>query len=69
MAMGWPDGANMYVYNPANFSVNYANSAGIANALFNTGAPGSLAFYQEQLQVGASLQELITQEVNLDIQE
>lgn len=27
---GGNDGANMYVYNPANFSVNYANSAGRA---------------------------------------
>ncbi|MGB3351133.1 MAG: hypothetical protein WBA85_20380 [Brucella anthropi] len=27
---GGTDGTNMYVYNPANFSVNYANSAGSA---------------------------------------
>ena len=29
---GGNDGTNMYVYNPANFSVNYANSAGSAPA-------------------------------------
>lgn len=28
---GGNDGTNMYVYNPKNFSVNYANSAGTAN--------------------------------------
>jgi hypothetical protein len=28
---GTPDGNNMYPYNPANFSVNYANSANVAN--------------------------------------
>jgi hypothetical protein len=28
---GTPDGNNMYPYNPANFSVNYANSANSAN--------------------------------------
>ena len=30
---GGSDGANMYVYNPAGFSVNYANSAGVANSV------------------------------------
>ena len=30
---GGEDGSNMYVYNPSNFSVNYANSAGIADKL------------------------------------
>jgi len=30
---GGEDGTNMYVYNPANFSVNYANSAGYTNWL------------------------------------
>lgn len=30
---GGNDGANMYVYNPSNFSVNYANSAGNADTL------------------------------------
>jgi hypothetical protein len=29
---GGTDGANMYVYNPSNFSVNYANSAGSAGS-------------------------------------
>lgn len=29
---GGSDGENMYVYNPANFSVNYANSAGYAGS-------------------------------------
>ena len=30
---GGEDGTNMYVYNPSNFSVNYANSAGYTNWL------------------------------------
>lgn len=30
---GGTDGSNMYVYNPSNFSVNYANSAGSADKL------------------------------------
>lgn len=30
---GGSDGYNMYVYNPVNFSVNYANSAGVANSV------------------------------------
>lgn len=30
---GGSDGTNMYVYNPSNFSVNYANSAGNANTI------------------------------------
>ena len=32
---GGGDGTNMYVYNPSNFSVNYANSAGTVNSLGN----------------------------------
>lgn len=32
---GGNDGTNMYVYNPSNFSVNYANSAGNANTVNN----------------------------------
>lgn len=32
---GGYDGINMYVYNPSNFSVNYANSAGILNTTRN----------------------------------
>lgn len=32
---GGNDGANMYVYNPSNFSVNYANSAGYAGSSAN----------------------------------
>jgi hypothetical protein len=34
---GGSDGANMYVYNPANFSVNYSNSAGSATTATNAG--------------------------------
>lgn len=30
---GGSDGTNVYVYNPSNFSVNYANSAGVANSI------------------------------------
>lgn len=37
---GGNDGANMYVYNPSNFSVNYATTAGNANNLGGV-APGS----------------------------
>ncbi|WP_308776970.1 hypothetical protein, partial [uncultured Bilophila sp.] len=33
---GGNDGVNMYVYNPANFSVNYANSAGSVGMAGNT---------------------------------
>lgn len=32
---GGEDGSNMYIYNPANFSVNYANSANYANGAGN----------------------------------
>ena len=32
---GGEDGTNMYVYNPSNFSVNYANSANYANGAGN----------------------------------
>lgn len=49
---GGNDGANMYVYNPSNFSVNYANSAGSVSASavasgtagIAVGAVGSYAF-------------------------
>ena len=52
---GGSDGANMYVYNPVNFSVNYANSAGVANSVsadvvgaatagLGVGAVGTYAF-------------------------
>lgn len=34
---GGSDGTNMYVYNPANFSVNYANSAGTLTGVTNSG--------------------------------
>lgn len=40
---GGNDGVNMYVYNPANFSVNYANSAGSA-ATANTATGLAYAF-------------------------
>lgn len=33
---GGDDGSNMYVYNPSNFSVDYANSAGSASSLVGT---------------------------------
>ena len=38
---GGNDGTNMYVYNPSNFSVNYANSAGSVAWSNITGKPGS----------------------------
>ncbi len=38
---GGNDGVNMYVYNPSNFSVNYANSAGSAPA--NGGTAGAVS--------------------------
>lgn len=37
---GGTDGSNMYVYNPSNFSVNYANSAGSANSVAWTNVSG-----------------------------
>ncbi|WP_302456772.1 pyocin knob domain-containing protein [Bilophila wadsworthia] len=37
---GGNDGVNMYVYNPANFSVNYANGAGYANSAGSAPANG-----------------------------
>ena len=40
---GGGDGTNFYVYNPSNFSVNYANSAGTLGAM-TYGAVGSLCF-------------------------
>lgn len=38
---GGNDGANMYVYNPANFSVNYANSSNYANSAGSVGMAGN----------------------------
>ena len=38
---GGNDGVNMYVYNPANFSVNYANSANYANSSNYANSAGS----------------------------
>ena len=47
---GSNDGTNYYVWNPSNFSVNYANSAGnagSANGLASTGyGNGNLTYYQ-----------------------
>lgn len=40
---GGNDGANMYVYNPANFSVNYATSANYANSAGSAPANGGTA--------------------------
>ncbi|WP_302816533.1 hypothetical protein, partial [Bilophila wadsworthia] len=37
------DGVNMYVYNPANFSVNYANSANSANSANYANSAGSVS--------------------------
>ena len=42
---GGNDGVNMYVYNPSNFSVNYANSAGDANTLDGIDSTGFLRYY------------------------
>lgn len=41
---GGNDVSNMYVYNPSNFSVNYANSAGNSNALGGVGLGGIAQF-------------------------
>lgn len=38
---GGADGANMYIYNPSNFSVNYANSANYANSSGSSGYANS----------------------------
>ena len=40
---GSDDGTNMYVYNPANFSVNYANSSNYANSAGSAPANGGTA--------------------------
>ena len=40
---GGNDGVNMYVYNPANFSVNYANSSNYANSAGSAPANGGTA--------------------------
>lgn len=40
---GGNDGSNMYVYNPSNFSVNYANSAG--NGVTASGKTGAGIYY------------------------
>ena len=39
---GGNDGVNMYVYNPANFSVNYANSCNYANGAEYANNAGSV---------------------------
>ena len=39
---GGNDGANMYVYNPANFSVNYATSANYANSAGSANAANAV---------------------------
>lgn len=62
---GGTDGANMYVYNPSNFSVNYANSAGSvsasavasATAGIGAGAVGSYVFGRAGVHIafGATL--------------
>ena len=41
---GGNDGVNMYVYNPANFSVNYANSCNYANSAGSAPANGGTAW-------------------------
>jgi hypothetical protein len=38
---GGGDGVNMYVYNPSNFSVNYAGSAGSVGGVSNPATNGS----------------------------
>lgn len=40
---GGSDGTNLYVYNPSNWSVNYANSAGVANSISAAVAGAALA--------------------------
>jgi len=40
---GGSDGTNMYVYNPSNFSVNYATSAGNANYATSAGSVGGVS--------------------------
>jgi hypothetical protein len=49
---GGNDGANMYVYNPSNFSVNYANSAGSAGSVAwgnVSGRPTALSQFSNDL--------------------
>jgi len=42
---GGSDGANMYVYNPSNFSVNYANSAGSVAWGNVSGRPSNITYW------------------------
>ena len=52
---GGNDGANFYVYNPSNFSVNYAGSAGSAGSVPWTGVSGrptAVAAFQYSGNVG-----------------
>jgi len=50
---GGSDGVNFYVYNPANFSVNYANSAGSAGYAASAGSAGNGGVTSVNGQTGA----------------
>lgn len=53
--LGGSDGANVYAYNPANFSVNYANSTNYANSAGNANTVGgwAIANFQNDAQARA----------------
>ena len=49
---GGNDGTNFYVYNPSNFSVNYAASAGGVPWAGVSGRPGDLSAFQYNGNIG-----------------
>ena len=51
---GGDDGNNMYVYNPANFSVNYANSAGNATSATKSTGVVDYGSTDKTIQIGYS---------------
>lgn len=51
---GGTDGSNMYVYNPSNFSVNYANSAGSATSATKSTGVVDYGSTDKTIQIGYS---------------
>lgn len=52
---GGNDGTNMYIYNPANFSVNYANSANSANSANYANSAGSAGTAGNTTSLGGTI--------------
>ena len=57
---GGNDGANFYVYNPSNFSVNYAGSAGSVPWTGVSGRPTAVAAFQYSGNVGDGIGGALT---------